>query len=144
MSLRWYGDTVMSGLERAVMRGVIKGTELLRTDMVERILNPPKTGRLYKRGKNRVHQASAPGESPANDTGNLARNITTVYDTPRLEGTVNVGTNYGRRLEYGYVGVDTLGRTYEVLPRPFARPALQDKTREIRQGIIDEINKEIR
>jgi hypothetical protein len=143
MSLRWFGDPVVASLERAVMRGVVKGTELLRTDMVARIMNPPKSGRLYKRGKGRMHQASAAGESPANDTGNLARNITTKYDDGKLEGTVNVGTGYGRRLEYGFVGQDADGRTYDVAPRPFARPALQDKTAEIRQGIVDEIVKEL-
>ena len=36
------------------------------------IINPPKTGRVY-RIKGIPHQASAPGEAPANRTGRLAR-----------------------------------------------------------------------
>lgn len=143
MTLRWFGDPVERSLERAVMRGVIRGTEALRERMIERVMQPPKTGHIYKRGKDRYHQASAPGESPANDTGNLVRNITTNYDAGRLMGTVNVGTEYGARLEYGFVGQDSLGRTIDQLPRPFARPALQEKIPEIRQGIIDEINREL-
>ncbi|QIG75283.1 putative tail component protein [Rhizobium phage RHph_Y52] len=143
MTLRWFGDPVLAGLEKAVMRGVVKGTERLRERMIERVMQPPKSGKLYRRGKGRMHQASAPGESPANDTGNLVRNITTKYDAGKLEGTVNVGTKYGRRLEYGFVGQDAAGRTYDVAPRPFARPSLQETTPEIRQGIVDEITKEL-
>jgi hypothetical protein len=144
MTLRWFGDTVIAGLERAVMRGVISGTERLRERMIERVMQPPKTGILYYRGKNRYHQASAGGESPANDTGNLVRNITTLYDSTTLTGTVNVGTDYGRRLEHGFVGQDSLGRTYDMAPRPFARPALQEVTPEIRQGIANEIIRALR
>jgi hypothetical protein len=144
MTVRWFGDPVVAGLEKAVMRGVIKGTEALRERMIERVMQPPKTGVLYPRGKGRMHQASAAGESPANDTGNLVRNITTSYQTALLEGTVNVGTQYGRRLEYGFVGQDSKGRTYDMAPRPFARPALQETTPAIRQAITDEIMKELR
>lgn len=143
MTLRWFGETVISGLEKAVFRGVVKGTERLRERMIERVMQPPKTGKLYRRGEKRMHQASAAGESPANDTGNLVRNITTKYDQPKLEGTVNVGTQYGRRLEYGFVGQDAKGRTYDVAPRPFARPSLQEVTPEIRAGIAAEIAKEL-
>ena len=34
-----------------------------------------KSGRIYKRGKNRKHQASAPGEYPAVDTGRLRNSL---------------------------------------------------------------------
>lgn len=143
-TLRWYGDVVMAGLEKATFRGVTAGTELLKERMIERVLQPPKTGVIYPRGPNRTHQASAPGESPANDTGNLAKNITTSYEQALLAGTVNVGTEYGRRLEYGFVGVDSLGRTYNMAPRPFARISLTETTDRIRQAIVDEITKELR
>lgn len=41
-------------------------------------------------------------------------------------GTVTVGTEepYGRRLEFGFVGTDSLGRTYNQRPRPHAGPAV--------------------
>ncbi len=134
MALRWYGDAIDASLSRAVFRGVIKGTEALKTRMVERIMQPPKTGLLYPRGKGRLHQASAGGESPANDYGNLVKSITTSYDESKLEGTVNVGADYAESLEYG---------TQKMEARPFARPALQETTPAIRQGIADEINKEL-
>lgn len=42
-------------------------------------------------------------------------------------GTVTVGTEepYGRRLEFGFVGTDSLGRTYNQRPRPHVGPAVQ-------------------
>ena len=134
MAIRWYGDAIDERLSRAVFRGVIKGTEALKTRMVERIMQPPKTGKFYKRGKDRLHQASAPGQSPANDYGNLVKSITTKYDEPKLEGTVNVGAKYAEALEYG---------TQKMEARPFARPALQETTPAIRQFITDEVNKEL-
>ena len=141
MAIRWYGDAIDERLSKAVFRGVIKGTEALKTRMVERIMQPPKTGLLYPRGKGRMHQASAPGQSPANDYGNLVKSITTNYNEPKLEGNVNIGAEYGHRLEYGFVGVDSIGRTYDMPARPFARPALEETTPVIRQSIADEINK---
>jgi phage gpG-like protein len=97
--------------------------------MVERILQPPKTGRVYKR--NTVsHQASAPGESPASDTGRLAQSVTTTYDIPNITGYVNVSTEYAEGLEFG---------TPRVAPRPYARVSLAEKTEEIRADIAAEI-----
>ena len=42
--------------------------------------------------------------------------------------TVVVGTDspYGKRLEYGFVGADKLGRVYNQAPRPHVRPAFDE------------------
>ncbi|MBC8137077.1 MAG: hypothetical protein H8F28_14450 [Fibrella sp.] len=57
-------------------------------------------GRFLKAGRRISHQASAPGEAPATDTGNLASSIQGSMDTPGgLSGTVNVGAEYGAILE---------------------------------------------
>jgi len=47
------------------------GSELVNL-IANYIFRPPKTGRIYM-FNGRAHQASAPGESPANRTGRLAR-----------------------------------------------------------------------
>ena len=83
-----------------------------------RIQLPPKTGRRYRRGRGRYHQASAPGESPATDTGNLAGSIRTVQGTRRHTAVVTVGAEYAARLEFGD------GR---VAPRPFLGPAVEQE-----------------
>jgi phage gpG-like protein len=129
VALEWNGPAVIAALQKAAFRGVVRGTESVKTRMVERILQPPKTGRVYKR--NTVsHQASAPGESPASDTGRLAQSVTTTYDIPNITGYVNVSTEYAEGLEFG---------TPRVAPRPYARVSLAEKTEEIRADIAAEI-----
>jgi hypothetical protein len=67
-----------------------------------RIQGGPKTGRQYRRKGGIIHQASAPGESPATDTGNLASDIfTTSGIGPTIRSEVNVGAEYGAALEFG-------------------------------------------
>lgn len=129
MPLEWKGPHVVEALRQAVMVGVMRGTESVKQGMVERIQNPPKTGRVYRR--NGVeHQASAPGESPASDTGRLAGSIRTNYDHANLTGYVNVATEYAEGLEFG---------TARVAARPYARPTLAEKAPEIREDIAQEI-----
>lgn len=79
------------------------------------IMTGPKTGRLYKR-KSVIHQASAPGEAPANDMGDLVNSITAdVEDTATsLEAEVNVTSDHGIYLEFGTVRMEA---------RPFLQPA---------------------
>lgn len=74
---------------------LVKGADAVRNRAIEGINSPPKTGRVYthrfwtddqgrvRRGEARTpHQASAPGEYPAADTGNLARSI---YAAERID-----------------------------------------------------------
>lgn len=79
------------------------------------IMNPPKTGVTYKSGQ-RVHQASAPGEAPANDLGNLAGSGTT-RRVALGHYQVVFSTPYAKPLEYG-------NAAGTILPRPYVRPAL--------------------
>ena len=62
-------------------------------------------------------------------TGTYRRSfhIETVEKTPE-RCTVQVGTDspYGKRLEYGFVGADKLGRVYNQSPRPHVRPAFDE------------------
>ena len=62
-------------------------------------------------------------------TGTYRRSfhMETVEKTPE-RCTVQVGTDspYGRRLEYGFVGADKLGRVYNQAARPHIRPALDE------------------
>lgn len=125
MTLEWNGPAVIAALRQAAMRAVERGTENVKTRMVERIQQPPKTGRIY--GK---HQASAPGESPASDTGRLAQSVTTRYDPAKLTGYVNVSTEYAEALEFG---------TRKMAARPYARVSLAEKVDEIRADLAREI-----
>lgn len=51
---------------------------------------------------------------------------------------------YARRIEYGFVGQDSLGRTYNQAAQPYMRPAFDTKKAEasqtIKDGIIDTLS----
>lgn len=77
------------------------------------VLKGSKTGRLYKRGKKRYHQASAPGESPASDSGDLVISIRP-EKIDDLHWRVTIAMPYAAALEWG---------TERMAARPFVRPA---------------------
>lgn len=114
MNVIWRGDQVLAQIRRAAMQGVIEGTELVHSTAVKLIMSGPKTGHVYTR-RGVKHQASAPGEPPASDTGTLVQRSTTEYDHARLVGAVVFRTKYAEALELG---------TERIEPRPFLRPAL--------------------
>jgi phage gpG-like protein len=63
----------------------------------------PASGRVYKKYRpDRTHQASAPGEYPASDTGRLASSIQFEPPTSKSKPVGVVGTNlaYGALLEF--------------------------------------------
>lgn len=82
-----------------------------------------RTGTLYKVTGYRTHRASAPGEAPATDTGNL---VNSGYAKRARRGLWHVGfhAEYARPLEFG---------TPKILPRPFLRPAVE----RFRQAFLD-------
>jgi len=81
-----------------------------------------KSGRMYG-----AHQASAPGESPAIDTSNLANSI----GTEAMGGAshmVYAGTEYALSLEFG---------SPRVAPRPFLGPAASQEEPEFLREMAD-------
>ena len=79
-------------------------------------LSRPGSGRIYGR-----HQASAPGDPPAPDTGTLRASI----GHEQTGDTVRVGSSLAQAgtLEFGTVRAGR-GRRTVIEPRPFMRPAL--------------------
>lgn len=88
----------------------------------KQVLSLPGTGRLYRRGKKRLHRASAPGHPPAPDFGTLRNSI----DMEASPKRARVGTGMAKApgLEFG-----TLDEGGHIAPRPFMRVAF----RQIRQ-----------
>ena len=100
----------------AEARKAVEATALeVRGDIVKRYQRGPKTGKQYTRG-NVTHQASAPGEAPATDTGRLA-SATEYSMTGKLSAEVSNSVIYGPMLEFG---------TQSIEPRPAWRPAVQE------------------
>jgi hypothetical protein len=70
---------------------------------IERIVGGSKTGRVYTSGPEPLpHQASAPGESPANWTGELASSIVAQQVGP-MEWDVETTSEHAAPLEFGSV-----------------------------------------
>lgn len=110
-----YGAKAEAELNKAVVAAAITITN----DIKKAIQSPPKTGRIYKRGKKgRDHQASAPGEAPATDTGALVSSIAFKQED-RLQATISSRLKYAPWLEYG---------TRKMAPRPSWRPAVEKNT----------------
>lgn len=99
-----------------------------------RILSPPKTGRIYNKGGS-FHQASAPGEAPANFTGKLVRSSHVSVNRSKLSATVTWRALYADMLEAG---------TENMEPRPFARPAAAKLQKTIQRNIDRAIKTEMK
>jgi hypothetical protein len=84
--------------------------------------------REVSRGNIHGDNPSLPGEPPKVVSGTMRANIShqVVRNADTISGFIGVRENvaYARRLELGFVGTDSLGRTYDQAPRPFLRPAL--------------------
>jgi hypothetical protein len=87
-------------------------------------MSGPKSGQTYKRGS-RTHQASAPGEAPAIDQGDLVNSID-VVKTGELSASVGSSIEHGVHMEFGTVHVE---------PRPWLGPAFEEARPEFEQGL---------
>ncbi len=135
MELKIVNNTAFILMDRAVIkckegvrRGLLAVGPEIKREVVRLIKDPPKTGRFYVIN-GQLHQASAPGEAPADLTGNLADSVNF-----RMRGsdTLVIGDRadfapYAKWLE-GFV-------PNRIKPRPHLVPAVRNKGREIEQAI---------
>lgn len=98
-----------------------KAAVLVQGTAVLKVQRGPKTGIQYG-----DHRASAPGEAPATDSGNLARNIGIEVDVDRKEASVISRAAYSAALEFGT-------NDGKLLPRPFMQPSFSENLPEIKE-----------
>lgn len=107
-------DHVMSIISRNTSAGLAVGHRAVSL-MQGRILSGPKSGRTYG-----AHRASAPGESPASETGELVNGFSV---TSRPGGAeVHNSAEHWSLLEYG---------TSKMAPRPFVGAVLAENQSEL-------------
>lgn len=121
-----FNDANLEQLLRSPSGPVARDLEAraLRVEAAQKILlSEPGSGRIYRR-RGVVHQASAPGQPPAVDTGLLRASIShqVSEDADGLYAEIGSGANpaapgvkYAIYLEDG---------TRHMAPRPWARPSL--------------------
>lgn len=85
---------LMAKVEAAIGRFVVKGAAYIEGQLKPPVAEP-KSGRMYG-----THRASAPGESPAVDSGNLKGSITTIMASS-LEAKIATPVGYAKYLEDG-------------------------------------------
>lgn len=123
-----------------IRRALQRGGLAIENRAVEGIIDPPKTGRIYpsKHRKGAKHQASAPGEFPAADSGRLHQSITTaVVQDNDAAVVVHTAANapYAMALEYG---------TSKMAPRPFMTPSFQAHEQQIKASVTAAVARTIK
>lgn len=116
--------------EKNAERACFEAANLVKNTALESILSGPKTGRAYKRG-GVTRIASAPGQSPANQTGALAASLSarTEKQGKTVFGIASASTEYAAMLEFG---------TRNMAPRPYMQPALDKNAQKIKKIFVDE------
>ena len=110
------------------------GGQLIRGEAIKSIQQGAKSGIVYEKyNPRRTHRASAPGESPASDTGNLVSKII-VKQQSKDKVNVESNANYSAFLEYG---------TSKMQPRPFMLPAFEKSKKPIVEATFKRVVKKI-
>jgi len=130
-----------AALQRRLEANLVIAGELVATEVRRNIQKSPRGGKTYvKTNPNRVHKASAAGESPATDLGFLVRSIQMQPDLDNLRvQVVSLATiaPYAKRLEFG-----DLSRGLQ--PRPFMFKGLQAKKQKAIDIVQRAVNQALR
>lgn len=112
---------------RGIQTAALRGEQILKNDLLSR----PGSGRIYKRGNGKTHQASAPGETPAPDSGDLRRKTQADTQVRRdgndLVGRVVENTEYASALERG---------TERMAPRPHLSRLRDDHDEDLHRAFV--------
>lgn len=119
--LRWevvvdHIEDVAHALETRVPQ-VVKKTLFDIEGGVKNRMGEPGRGRTYRRRRGGTHQASAPGDPLASDTGQAINSIRTEIEPDGMQGTVFFDAEYFIYGEYG---------TIHMAPRPTVIPTVEE------------------
>lgn len=124
--LRRLGRNTDKALQETIERTILRISNLAKFHLSTRW--GARSGIEYRR-RSITHIASAAGEPPAPDTGNLLNSV--VEDIRTLEGEVGVTAAYGGFLEEG---------TDTIEPRPWLAPSAEQGL----ASVVDDLNRELR
>ena len=119
-------------VERGVLYAFEKGGRFLQGQVVRLLYSGGRTGRLYKRGAT-PHRASARGEAPATDYGQLANSIG--VDVSSVEGQTSLEL---------FAATDYAGLLEVELERPFLVPTVRKHKTKINQLIMNSVRARLR
>lgn len=123
VDLQAFDQMTTAAAEGGLRSALGKGEAILKGD----ILNQPGTGRIY--GK---HQASAPGQPPAPDTGSLRANTNADSDLRQdgedVVGTISANSAQAAALERG---------TERIAARPFLGLLATDHADDLQRAFVE-------
>ena len=126
--------TLQKDLEPDFQEIVKGGAQLIRGEAIKSIQSGAKSGIVYEKyNPRRTHRASAPGEAPASDTGNLVSKIIVRQDG-KDKTNVESNAHYSAYLEYG---------TSKMEPRPFMLPAFEKSKKPIINAVFNRVKRKI-
>lgn len=107
-------DTKLHDFPDELVYEILKAQQANALDMrsvaIEEVQRGERSGRIYRRKKGKiVHKASAPGEPPKSDSGNLVAHIRGFVED-RVTAVLEAATAYAKALEFG---------TRKMAARPF-------------------------
>jgi len=110
------------------------GGQFIRGEAIKSIQSGAKSGIVYEKyNPRRSHRASAPGQAPASDTGNLVSKIIVKQKTKNITN-VESNADYSAFLEYG---------TSKMEPRPFMLPAFEKSKKPIINAVLKRVKNKI-
>ena len=110
------------------------GGQLIRGEAIKSIQSGAKSGVMYQMyNPRREHRASAPGQAPASDTGNLVSKIIVKQKSKNITN-VESNADYSAYLEYG---------TSKMQPRPFMLPAFEKSKKPILNAVFNRVKRKI-
>lgn len=133
MAVRSNKEAIKAAARRGALRGLAIGANMILEEATSLILDSEKSGRTYRR-RGVEHQASAPGEAPASDTGRLVQSGKVELKPDELAAEISWSTAYAQHLEFG---------SERTAARPFVRPALANRAADADRALLGEIAREI-
>lgn len=134
-------ERVAEATERGIRRGFFRAGRVIVKEARRSIIQGPKTGKLRRiTGRLQRHRASAPGEPPANLTGQLQKSTgflirgssEMILGSGGADGIIHANANenvqYARRLE---LGDDVIAQ------RPFLIRAIKNKQKDTERAFED-------
>jgi len=110
------------------------GGQFIRGEAIKSIQSGAKSGIVYEKyNPRRSHRASAPGQAPASDTGNLVSKIIVKQKSKNITN-VESNADYSAFLEYG---------TSKMEPRPFMLPAFEKSKKPIINAVLKRVKNKI-
>ena len=121
-------DKLVKDLLKSTEADYLDSAEKLKEEIVKSITTGSKSGKSYTRN-GMSHQSSAPGQPPANDTGELVDSM--VVEKRKNYSLLKINADYAGYLEYG---------TSKMRPRPFIFPAIN----RIKKKLMSMIKRNVR